>query len=111
MYRKTTRLATQPYAAACAASGGTEALIRARAVSEKPKVKTKNVRAKRVTGSLKMRAMIRGVSRALASCTATRRAEEAKTTNVNSEAATVPSTARAVSGSMLDSQHPPSSTT
>ena len=49
-------------------------------------------------------AMMRGVSWALASWTATNSADETKTMNVNIDAAIVPSTARAVSGWDLDSQ-------
>ena len=68
------------------------------------KVKTNTVKENLVTGSLNTMAMMRGVSWALASCTATSRAEETKTMNVNIDAAKVPSTARAVSGLMADSQ-------
>ncbi len=49
-------------------------------------------------------AMIRGVSWALASCTATSNAEQTKTTNVNIDEAKVANTARAASGLTVDSQ-------
>src|SRR5262249_52916047 len=83
---------------------GTAALIRINAASEKVKVKTSSVKENFVTGSLNTRAMMRGVSAALASWTATSSAVQTKTMEVNSAEAIVPSTARAVSGSTGETQ-------
>ena len=49
-------------------------------------------------------AMMRGVSCALASCTATSNAEETNTMNVNIAEAMVPNSVRAASGPILASQ-------
>ena len=92
------------YAARCAVSGGTAVLIRTNAVRENVKVNTNTIKEALVMGSLNTMPMMRGVSCELASCTATSSAEETNTMNVNIEAAMVPSTARAVSGSMADCQ-------
>jgi len=64
------------------------------------KVNTKSVKEYFVTGLRKTRAMMRDVSWALASCTATSKAEETKTMKVNMDAARVSSTVRALSGSL-----------
>ena len=77
-------------------------MMRMRAARVNVKVKTKTVNEDFVTGSLKTIAMMRGVSCELASCTATKSADETKTMNVNIEAAMVPSTAWAVLGLTLD---------
>ena len=69
-----------------------------RAESEKVKVKTNSVKENLVTGSRKTMAMMRGVSWALTSWTATSSAEQTKTMEVSMAEAKVPSTARAVSG-------------
>src|SRR5262245_41885386 len=95
---------TQPYAATCVLSQGTVSFIRSRAPSENVKVKTSSVNVNLVTGSRKTMPMMRGVSAALASCTATRSDEQMKTTVVNSEEARVASTVIAVPGSIVDSQ-------
>ena len=70
----------------------------------KVKVKTNAVNENFVTGSLKTIAMMRGVSWALASWTATSSAEETKTISVNMDEANAPSTVRAASGSKPDLQ-------
>src|SRR5262249_21077306 len=74
---------------------------------ENVNVNTSSVKENFVTGSRKTMPMMRGVSAALASCTATRSAEQTKTMVVNSAEARVPSTAVAVPGSISDS-HPKS---
>ena len=68
------------------------------------KVKKSSVKANLVTGSLYTMPRMRGVSAALASCTATSSAVQTKTMAVNSAEAMVPSTARAVSESTGDAQ-------
>src|SRR5262249_16439249 len=73
--------------------------MRIRAESEKVKVKTSIAKENLVIGSRKTRAMMRGVSAALASCTATRSAVQTNTMEVNSDEAMVASTAVAVAGS------------
>src|SRR4051794_22672612 len=87
-----------------ALSRGTVVVILSRAASEKVNVNKNTVKEDLVTGSRKTRAMMRGVSAALASWTATSSAEQTKTMDVNSDDAMVPSTARAVSGCTGDSQ-------
>ena len=72
--------------------------------SVKVKVKTKAAMASFITGSRKRKAMMRGVSWALASWTASKRTEERKTMKVNMEAARVPRTARAPSGLNVECQ-------
>src|SRR5207245_11380434 len=84
---------------------GTVVLMRIRAARENVKAKTSSVKENLITGSRKTRAMMRGVRAALASCTATKSAEQTKTMAVNSAEAMVPSTVRAVSASTGDS-HP-----
>ncbi len=79
-------------------------MTRTRVARQKVKVNTNSVNDPFVTGSRKTKAMTRGVSWALASWTATSSAEETNTTKVNMDAAIVPSTARAVSGGMSDTQ-------
>ena len=66
-------------------------------------MKTKTVSEYFVTGSLKTMAMMRGVNWLLASWTASSRAEETKTTRVKTAEARVLRSARADSGSNLDS--------
>src|SRR5262245_24319373 len=73
--------------------------MRSSAASVKVKLKTNRVKEYLVIGSRKTRAMMRGVSAALASCTATSRAVQTKTMDVNSEEARVPNTVLAVAGS------------
>ena len=92
------------YADNLAVSMGTVVLIRTRTAREKVKVNTNSVNESFVTGSRNTMAMIRGVSWALANCTAISRAEQTKTMNVNIDEAIIPRTARAVSGLMADSQ-------
>src|SRR5277367_2203078 len=70
----------------------------------KANVKTNSIDENLVTGSRNTMPIIRGVNCALASCTATKSAEHTNTINVNIDEASVPSTARAVSGSIVDSQ-------
>ena len=70
----------------------------------KVKAKTNTANENFVTGSLKTIAMMRGVSWALASWTATSSAEETNTMNVNIDEANVPSTVRAASGWKPDLQ-------
>ena len=78
--------------------------MRTRTARENVKVKTNTVKETLVPRSLNTMAMIRGVSWALASCTATSNAEQTKTTNVNIDEAKVANTARAASGLTVDSQ-------
>ncbi len=79
-------------------------MIRTRTASVNVKENTKTVNENLVTGSRKTKAMIRGVSWALASCTAINKAEQTKMMKVNIEEAIIPNTVRAVSGVMPASQ-------
>ena len=97
-------LAMQLYADSRAVRSGTKVLIRTRTEREKVKVKVNTVKENLVTGSRKTMAMIRGVSWALASCTAINRAEQTKTMNVNIDEAIIPSTVRTVSGLIVEFQ-------
>jgi hypothetical protein len=67
-------------------------------------VNTKTVNETLITLFLKRKTMIRGVSWALASCTARRSAEETKMMKVNIAEAMVTMTILATSGSTLNSQ-------
>src|SRR5215217_2042418 len=91
-------LATQPYAARCTVREGTQSLIRRTAATVRVNVKTNTVSENFVIGSLNTRAMIRGVSWALASCRAINSAEETNTTNENIADARVIRTVREASG-------------
>jgi uncharacterized protein YgiM (DUF1202 family) len=102
--KKNPRLARQLYAAKYDVNQGTEVLALTRTASEKVKTKVKRAREYFVSGLVKTRAMMRGVSWALANWKATSKAEERKTMNVNIDEAIVPSTVRAFSGVMFDFQ-------
>ena len=79
-------------------------MIRTSTACEKVKVNTNTVNEIFVTGSRNTRAMIRGVSWVLASCTAISKAEHTNTMKLNIDEAIISSTVRTVSGLMPDSQ-------
>src|SRR4051794_39247988 len=78
--------------------------MRISTASDRVKVYTKTVSENLVTGSLKTKAMMRGVNWPLASCTASSKVEERKTMKVSIAAAKVPMTRRAASGERDDCQ-------
>ena len=97
-------LAVQLKAATRSVSMGTDESTRRAVATQKPNVNTNTVIDSLVMGSLKTKAIMRGVSWALANCTATSSADETKMIKVNMDDARVARNPRVASGWKLESQ-------